>query len=183
MRLLKKKFYFTEITFCILTILVGTLLYFSYEWSNYNIYLAYIAPVNNSIWEHLKMLLFPVLLFSIIEYIMIGKCFSAFIPTRTIAFFSGVLFMIIFFYTYSGILGANHLLLDLIDLYLSVIIIYYLTWRQAVDKRGGNVYANIFCSCIMFFLVYIFITFTNNPPQMNLFREIKPKLIQSMRTL
>lgn len=183
MRLIKKKFFYSEMIFCILTVAVGSLLYFLYEWSHYNIYVAYFAPVNDSIWERLKLLLFPILFFSIWEFFIIGRRFSSFIPSRTIGFFSSVLFMVIFYYTYSGMLGTNHLIFDLMDLYLSIILCYYVTWRQAVDKRGGNVFANILCSCIMFFLVYVFITFTHNPPQMNLFHEVKPKLVQSIRTL
>ena len=38
--------------------LLGTLLHFTYRWSGRN---PLIAPVNESVWEHMKLLFFPML--------------------------------------------------------------------------------------------------------------------------
>ena len=55
-----------------LTSLGGTLLHFMYEWFP-NPLFSLIFPVNESIWEHMKLLVTPVLIFSLIEYILYKK--------------------------------------------------------------------------------------------------------------
>ena len=38
---------------------LGTLLHFTFEWSNQNRIVAFFSAVNESMWEHLKLLVFP----------------------------------------------------------------------------------------------------------------------------
>ena len=44
----------------------GTLLHFVYDWSGQNPLVGFFAPVNESTWEHMKLLLFPMLLYGLI---------------------------------------------------------------------------------------------------------------------
>lgn len=39
--------------------ILGVVLHFTFEWSNNNILVGTFSPVNESIWEHLKLLFFP----------------------------------------------------------------------------------------------------------------------------
>ena len=39
--------------------ILGTLLHFTYRWSGRNPLIGLIAPVNESVWEHMKLLFFP----------------------------------------------------------------------------------------------------------------------------
>ena len=64
MRQRQRQLYYSKITFCILTLILGTLLHFLYEWTGYNYLVGFISPVNESTWEHLKLLFFPVLFLS-----------------------------------------------------------------------------------------------------------------------
>ena len=45
--------------------ILGTLLHFTYRWSGRNPLIGLIAPVNESVWEHMKLLFFPMLLFGL----------------------------------------------------------------------------------------------------------------------
>ena len=55
------------------TSLFGTLLHFLYEWTGKNNFTALFSGVNESTWEHMKLLFFPLLIFSIIEYYIFGR--------------------------------------------------------------------------------------------------------------
>ena len=55
------------------TLIIGTLLHFTYEWSGENPFVALYSPVNESVWEHLKLLFFPVLLYTFFEIIVLYK--------------------------------------------------------------------------------------------------------------
>ena len=45
----------------------GTLLHFLYEWSGEQLLAAVISAVNESTWEHMKLLFVPVFLFSVVQ--------------------------------------------------------------------------------------------------------------------
>ena len=45
--------------------IAGTLMHFIYEWSGNNKIVALFAPVNESPWEHLKLLFFPFVIYGI----------------------------------------------------------------------------------------------------------------------
>ena len=46
------------------TAVFGTLSHFLYDCSGQNLFIALFAPVNESIWEHMKLSFFPVLLYA-----------------------------------------------------------------------------------------------------------------------
>ncbi|MFQ7549323.1 MAG: DUF6512 family protein [Blautia marasmi] len=49
------------------TILLGSLSHFFNEWSGNFFLVGLFSPVNESVWEHLKLLFFPALLFMLLE--------------------------------------------------------------------------------------------------------------------
>ncbi|MBR7099452.1 MAG: hypothetical protein IKC59_08555 [Clostridia bacterium] len=49
------------------TSLLGTLLHFLYEWLGEAVWIAPISGVNESTWEHMKLLFWPMLLYAIAE--------------------------------------------------------------------------------------------------------------------
>ena len=49
----------------------GSLLHFLYEYSGQNPLAACISPVNESTWEHLKLLFFPYLVFLFVERLLL----------------------------------------------------------------------------------------------------------------
>lgn len=55
----------------IFTFLAGTLLHFTYEWSGNNFWVGLFSPVNESTWEHMKLLFFPMLFYSIASGILL----------------------------------------------------------------------------------------------------------------
>ena len=57
-----------QIGVTIFSIIFGTLLHFLYEWSNENQIIALFSAVNESTWEHLKLVFFPMLVAGIVEY-------------------------------------------------------------------------------------------------------------------
>jgi len=81
----------------ILTFLLGFFLHYLYEWSGRSIWVAFIAPTNESLFEHLKILLTPYLLWTLVEYAHYGQFMHAFIPAKVIGLYTGM-FLIIFLY-------------------------------------------------------------------------------------
>ena len=57
-----------EIISTIFIMIVGTLLHFTFRWSNNNPLVGIFSAVNESVWEHLKLIFFPMLIVGIIDH-------------------------------------------------------------------------------------------------------------------
>lgn len=182
MRFFQKQLYYADIIFGILTLIAGFFLHFLYTWTGENYFAGLIAPVNESVWEHLKLLFFPVLFFSIFEYFYVGHYFPSFITARTIGCTAGMLFIIIFYYTYSGIIGTHLLWADILTFFLGVAICYCLTWHLNITQKAGNIHTNLLCILFLLSLISVFFYFTARPPKLSLFISKTAVLIQTPRS-
>ena len=79
---MKKKVLIWEITGFLVVCALSGVFHFIYDWSGKQTWIGFFCPVNESTWEHLKLLFFPVLIFSAIEYIWIRKESKNFIAAR-----------------------------------------------------------------------------------------------------
>ena len=160
-----------QIAGAIFTIIVGTLLHFVYEWSGRNELVAYIAPINESIWEHQKLLFTPVVLFSIIELFVYGKYIPNFIPVKVLSILIGILVIIASYYTYSGILGHNCLISD-IGTFILGVLASYLFSNHFLNTDFFTAPGWRFASFVLFaLLIFCFGTFTLNPPHIAMFED------------
>lgn len=155
----------------IFTIIAGTLLHFAYEWSGENFLFALFSPVNESIWEHLKLLFIPMLLFSIIEYYHYGNKLNNFIPANVLSIIIGMVAILVIFYTYTGILSKNYLWADITTFILGVFIAYYTSYQILQSNHLSSLRANQLSLLILFLIIVSFILFTFLPPKLGLFRD------------
>ena len=109
------------------TLIIGTLLHFTYEWSGENPFVALYSPVNESVWEHLKLLFFPVLLYTFFEIIVLYKTSGHFLTSRLLAVCIGMFFIASAFFTYTGLLGRDFLALDILIFIFSVLLTFFLS--------------------------------------------------------
>ena len=102
----------SEIFGAIFVMVFGTLMHFFYDWSGKNPVVALFAPYNESTWEHLKLLFFPVLIYSVFQYAYIGKQYSGYLTGRLAGIVSGALMIVIIFYTYMAVFKHSILWID-----------------------------------------------------------------------
>lgn len=155
------------ITGIIFVLIVGSISHFFYEWSGNNFIIGLFSPVNESAWEHMKLLFFPMLLYS---FIMILKLRSDY-PCVTFACLTGILLgtllIPVIFYTYTGIIGHNLLALDIGTFVLSVLISFYTIYRLTLTCSMPE------CTFLLYALVCLlaafFMVFSYFPPDIPLF--------------
>lgn len=145
---------------------LGCLLHFCYQWSGENKLAALFCPVNESTWEHMKLLFFPMLIYA---FYMAKKSDN---PPDTftdmlIGMLSGTFLIPILFYTYSGILGYNIMVLDISTFFVSVIAAFTISY-QRISKKSANRYKNIWIGTTILLCILFFI-FTFYPPDIALF--------------
>lgn len=151
----------------IFTIIVGTLLHFVYEWSNNNIVAGIFGAINESTWEHLKILFIPMLITTIVGYYYY-KDIPNYLCNKTKGILLALSFVVIFFYTYSGIIGTNFAFINILSFIIAIIIGEIYTYR----KIKSNVDCNNFISIIILSILSLsFVVFTFKPLPIGIFKD------------
>ncbi len=154
----------------IISVILGTLLHFAFEYSGGNTVLGAFTPVNESIWEHLKLILIPSIIVGFIEYFVFGKEYPGYFGAKGFATLLGMLFVLTGYYTYVGIVGTNYFVADILLFIGGVALTSFLTYIFLTKFDLGE-RESIIGILIIAFLIIIFMYFTFNPPMLELFRD------------
>lgn len=156
----------------IFTIVVGSLLHFVWEWSGQSNLTAIFSAVNESTWEHLKLLFFPFITFAIIEYFLYGNETKCFFSVKVCAVLLGMLTIVTVFYTYTGILGKNYFPLDILTFLLGVIVSYlYSYYHLYTSPQSCSVYAEVLAIFTLLLFIIAFAVFSFTPPSLGIFQQ------------
>lgn len=155
--------------------LIGAALHFTFEMSNYSsMEVAYFSAVNESTWEHLKMVFFPGLVFALIQYTYVRDAVNNYILAKVAGLFIMPLVITIGWYIYAPILGRSYYPVDLFLFYLAVFLgqwaSYKLLTRAPLEKKYTQYAIGVFL--VMF---VAFSTFTFYPPNIFLFEHLDLK--------
>lgn len=151
----------------IFVFILGTLFHFVYDWSKSNILVGLFSPINESTWEHTKLIFFPMLIYSFYLEKKIGKAYPCSNSAMAFGTLLGVLLIIVLFYTYSGIIGFNISFVDISIFYISVLIVFYLVYKLTLSC-SVNKYSSLL-GFLQFILICLYIIFTFFPPDIPLF--------------
>ena len=146
-----------------------------------NTFISIIAPVNESIWEHMKLIVTSSLLFSIFEYIIYKKkdiAFNNFILSYAISSIVSVIVYLLIYIPLNDIFGHKAYiaisLLFLIFIFLQIISYYIMNYRKI--NHGNDI--GILLIIIIYF---VFGYFTYHPPKINLFYDYLNKCYGIMK--
>lgn len=165
---MEKTLFKKTISGIILTGIFGTLLHFVYQWSGQNKWVAPFCAVNESTWEHLKLLFIPCFALFLIEYFLAKREFPGLLTRRIQGLLCGLAFIPVAFYTYTGIVGKSCIAVDIILFIAAVLITWIGSCRfyQKCEELRKN--SAVFV-LILLFLMFLFVWFTFRPPHITLF--------------
>lgn len=166
----REKLYLIAVFFFISVL--GTVNHFVYEWSGENILAGFFTPVNESTWEHMKLLFFPALLAVLFTPSSIREHTPPLPDALLLGTLAGTWSIPALFYTYSGILGTNFAVIDILIFFISVCITVFTAWKL----RNSHIVRE-YRYIIRFFTVLmtvLFILFTLSPPGIGLFADPLP---------
>lgn len=158
-----------QILGAVFTAVLGTLLHFTYEWSGNNSLIGIFSAVNESTWEHLKLLFVPALIFAVFEYFLYGKKIKNFIAVKAASLLLGMATIIVTFYTYSGIIGEGFLWADILVFLLSVFVCYFFSAKLLNTQYLSSSTAKIWGIIAILLFIFLFVIWTFSPPQIALF--------------
>lgn len=165
---MKKLWNMAELPYIIAVAALGSLNHFIYEWSGENAFAALFCPVSESVWEHLKLLFFPYLFAVVWIYFYERRSAPArYFCSRFLAVLIGMAFIVISFYTYTGIIGQSFVVIDILIFFAAVLAAFRaapVLYRCPVCKKATSL---IFAGWI--FAAVCFFFFTCQPPNLPLF--------------
>lgn len=122
----------------------GSVLHFIYGWTNHSSVIGLFAPVNESVWEHLKLGFWSLMIFSIPEYFFIGKKVKNFFMAKLAGVIVLEMVIVVIFYTYTAILGKDLLAVDIGSYIVGAIVCQIIAMKifiKTKQSRRGNVLA------------------------------------------
>ena len=147
--------------------LLGTILHFLYDWSGKITAIAPFSSVNESTFEHMKLLFWPMLLFALIEWLFLRERDDFWcVALRSILI--GLSLIPILFYTYNGVIGKSPDWINITIFFISAFISYFYRTRKLLTAsvRCKNPAIPIL---ILVGIAILFIIFTFMPPKLNIF--------------
>lgn len=153
----------------IFVIIAGTLAHFLYDWTGNNPIVGLFTPINESVWEHMKLLFFPMLIYSLIMILKFHRKYSCITSALCFGILVGAFLIPLFYYTYTFILNKNVFILDIGAFIASIVIAFWLSYRLTLSCRLES-YTSLLC--IMVCLLFAcFLAFTYRPPNITIFQD------------
>lgn len=140
-----------------------------YQWSSNTPAVGLFSPVNESAWEHMKLVFFPVLLYTISARLFLKNAPDTLLSASLLGLLAGTLFIPVFFYAYSGILGFDVFWLDILDFILALLLTSYITCRCSSHEKIRKLLPLLLFLTLLFAAAFFYFTF--HPPQLGIFAE------------
>lgn len=167
---MKKRIPYWQTVGFLFTAVVGTLLHFLFDWTGRNMVAALFSAVNESIWEHFKLLFYPMAAFALAEYLDWGKYEKSFWCIKLLGILLGLTLVVVVYYTYTGILGENSDWVNITLFFLAAGVAYWTETQLFIREFSCPVGAKI-AVVPLFLLAILFTVFTFHPPRIPLFRD------------
>lgn len=150
---------------------VGTLLHFVYTWTNGSTLAAAFSAVNESTWEHMKLLFVPVFLFTMVQFIVFADPLRNFFAAKGVALLLGLVTIPALFYTLTGMFGKTPDWVNIAIFFAADAIFYAVGYALLLrgSLRGGA--WQLFGFLLFWLLAFCFVLFTYRPPALPLFRD------------
>ena len=144
--------------------IIGSIFHFAYDFTGRNIIIGFFTPINESIWEHTKLILTPLFLWWILYYVFNHKKYNIsrdrWFSATFFAIITGIILVPAIYYLYTGALGIESLVIDILILFFSILFAQLVGYHFYKYLKGINYLVPII---LLIIIVIIFIIFTISP--------------------
>lgn len=166
---MKKTLSVLQIAGFFITSLLGVLLHFLFDWTDQSRLSALISGVNESTWEHMKLLFFPLFIYAIAESFF-AKERKDFWCIKLIGALAGIISIPIIFYTLNGAFFKTPDWINITIFFVSAAIAFFT--ESLIFKKGNIPCPKRFIPISVFLMITVaFFVFSFYPPQIPLFKD------------
>ena len=151
------------------TSLAGTLLHFLYDWLGEAMWVAPFSSVNESTWEHMKLLFWPMFIYAIAESFFF-RSREDFWCVKLRGILLGITLIPAIFYTYNGVIGKSPDWINIAIFFVCAAVVYLYETR-ALNKGDTLCAYPRLAIAIISAIALAFLIFTFIPPRLGIFRD------------
>ena len=152
-----------------LSTLGGTILHFLYDWTGGSILVAPFSAINESAWEHMKLLFWPLFLFALIQRLFFKEQ-ENYWCVKLVKILLGLVLIPVLFYAYNGVFGKSSHWINIAIFYITALLVFLFEWwafkMDWLHCRYPRIAFTVICLIGVLFLVLTFA-----PPQIPLFQD------------
>jgi hypothetical protein len=152
-----------------ITSFLGTVLHFLYDWLGKSPIVAAFSGVNESTWEHMKLLFWPMLLFTVLQGFFFRDR-SDFLCVKLRGILLGLTLIPVLFYTYNGVIGKSPDWLN-ITIFFIAAAAAYLCEAKLFDSEKPICTSVWPAVAVLVGLALSFTVFTFLTPKLGIFRD------------
>ena len=152
-------------------VILGSLYHSMFDWMSRLPLLGIFFPVNESVWEHLKLGLWGVITFSMVEYAALRKQVSNYFFAKAIGVFIISLLILLIYYMYMAFLNSHSLVLDIGSFVVGVAACQFFCYK--VFQSHHIPVLNVSGAIVIIILGVLFAFCTYHPPHHALFKDSK----------
>ena len=163
-----------EIIGFVIVCIAGSLGHFFFKWSGQNQIVGLFFSVNESPWEHLKLIFFPFFAYTVFTAVKLKQDkFNVFFA-NCVAVFLGMWSTLSYFYTFTAIIGEISEFINISSFIIGVAIAFVISYFL-INNSVGRGLPNSFALIILILMCLIFFLFTFKPPYLPLFLDPQTK--------
>ena len=148
---------------------LGTLLHFFFDWTGGSFWAALIAAVNESIWEHMKLIFLPMVVFSAFQRRYFPEI-RGFWWVKLTGILTALVLIPALYYTYTGALGVKADWFNITIFFIAAAAAFRL--ETALFRRGKACPLPEGLAVVLIGLIgAAFLAFTFSPPEIPLFQD------------
>lgn len=147
----------------------GTILHFMYDWTGESILVSPFSAVNESTWEHMKLLFWPLFLFALVQRLFF-KNQENYWCVKLAEILLGLVLIPVLFYTYNGVFGESPDWINIAIFYISALLVFLFEWWAFIKDWLLYNHPRLAFAAICL-IVVLFVVFTFSPPQIPLFQD------------
>ena len=147
----------------------GTILHFLYDWTGRSILVAPFSGVNESTWEHMKLLFWSLFFFALVQWLFFRDP-QNYWCVKLAEILLGLVLIPVLFYSYNGIFGKSPDWINIAIFYISAALVFLFEWWAFKNDRLQCRYPRLAFAALCLIGV-LFVAFTFAPPQILLFQD------------
>ena len=151
------------------TALAGTLLHFLYDWLDESLWIAPFSGVNESTWEHMKLLFWPMMIFAVMQSFFFRER-DDFWCVKLRGILLGLLLIPLLFYTYNGVIGKSPDWLNIAIFFVSAAAAYIYETRlfnsEKMLCKSPKIAIAVLSAIALMFVIFTFAT-----PKLAIFKD------------
>ena len=151
------------------TSLFGTVLHFLYEWLGEAMWVAPFSGVNESTWEHMKLLFWPMFIYAVVQSLFFRDR-NDFWCIKLRGILLGLILVPVIFYTYNGVFGKSPDFVNIAIFFICTAVSYIYETRLFNSEKPICRVPKLALTALGV-IALMFIVFTFATPRIGIFKD------------